>query len=747
MRRAGATQVVVVVRGQDEASAVFKSIAGELSKQSQESAKGLTVLDGMMVSIGQRLTGWAKQLPGAVKDLTMLGAQSQAAAHRLRSFAGGAEEADAQLAAFMAGADGAVDRMTAMSGASRLLQMGLVQDAESMEMVAAMATKLGDQTESASQRVQGFALMLANTSIPRLDNYGISSGVVRKRIEELQKATYGLSREEAFKTAVFEEGRKALEKMGETSDLLLTRLEKVNAASQDAKIGFGEMFAEVVDGIIPLEELADRVRRLPAAAKELYMLGSGLDAAVTAFFKGEDAAAAFTRSVELSHLTSREHLHWLEQNVNELDGWHAAMTGAESATGDLVIITRELSEEAKAATAAWAGWTSTLLQFDGQIGVMRENWQGFAEMIGAELPRQKEGWELLGGAVNFLTEAFGEAGPKFEEMAEKQRVLAAEGERVAAAWGDEFVGLLGDAVRGADELSMALFGATDAAGANWQELGILAAELGIATDAEIEAAVQALQLKMAMEEMAEGIRAGTITIGQAVAALREMKTELPEGVALLNQQAQGARSVASATSRMSEADREAAKRKRELARAMAMTGDYFVDNLKNMGAATLSTDQWSAALFKAADAEGASSKQLFALSQSLGLFSEEQARLALQRAAMQEQIVSLGRAIARGMSQTEAMRRFTRFRAQFGLEPIAAQHGLDMMVGPGHGGPRMVLAGEGMFPERVMVSPMMGARNYHLGGNTYNVYDQRAAMTLAQQDRIKTQAVMMGAIQ
>jgi hypothetical protein len=177
-------------------------------------------------------------------ELGKLGIASQTAAVRFERFAGSAERADMLLAAFNDGAQGTVDQMTAMAASGRLLQMGLVETGDEMEQVAAMATRLGDQTIGAQARLEAFAAMLANQSIPRLDNFGISSGRVRARIDELLKSGQALSREQAFKMAVMEEGAKALDRLGDTSDLTSVRVEKITAAWKTLKQEMGVIMIE-----------------------------------------------------------------------------------------------------------------------------------------------------------------------------------------------------------------------------------------------------------------------------------------------------------------------------------------------------------------------------------------------------------------------------------------------------------------------------------------------------------------------
>jgi hypothetical protein len=113
--------------------------------------------------------------------------------------------------------------------------------------MAAMATKLGDQTADAGARISDFSMMLANTSIPRLDNFGISSGKVRQRINELLETGQALSREEAFKMAVMEEGSKALATLGDTSDQTAVKIDQVAASFKTLKQNAAAAVADIAN--------------------------------------------------------------------------------------------------------------------------------------------------------------------------------------------------------------------------------------------------------------------------------------------------------------------------------------------------------------------------------------------------------------------------------------------------------------------------------------------------------------------
>jgi hypothetical protein len=175
-----------------------------------------------------------------VFQMAKLGAQAERVEKRFGLFAASAGGAEKVLQAFQAGAGGAASKMEAMQSASTLLQMGLASNAGEMENLVTMASRLGDQTQSVTDRVENFSLLLANQSLPRLDSFGISSGKVRSRIQELQAATEGLTREQAFMQAVMEEGNKSLDVLGERTEDNLTSFEQLEARMADLGVEIGQ---------------------------------------------------------------------------------------------------------------------------------------------------------------------------------------------------------------------------------------------------------------------------------------------------------------------------------------------------------------------------------------------------------------------------------------------------------------------------------------------------------------------------
>jgi hypothetical protein len=221
-------RVNIIISSKDKTSTDAKKATKSLD--ALKTAAKVTAAAFVALKVAQEAIKWVK-----------LGAQVEAVEDRFIAFAGGTEEAEEFLAAFNKGAQNTVDEMTAMEKSAKLLQMGLATDTDEMEQMAAMATKLGDQTISAGKRIDDFSLLLANQAVRRLDNFGMSSGRVRDRIDELLKSGQALNREQAFKMAVLEEGTAALTKLGDTSQSSAVKIEQSEASFANMKTSVAEL--------------------------------------------------------------------------------------------------------------------------------------------------------------------------------------------------------------------------------------------------------------------------------------------------------------------------------------------------------------------------------------------------------------------------------------------------------------------------------------------------------------------------
>ncbi len=215
----------------------------------------------------------------AAFELGKLGLQAKDVERNLVAFAG-SEARAAQFAAAVVKSSGrGVDSLTAMSTASRFLQMGLVDDADAMRIYIEGATRLGDQTQTTNQRIEGMTQLLKNQSVEMLDNYGLS----RSRIEALRDeamATQGLTREEAMLYAIKTEIIRQLELLGPRMESGTVSIDRMSASWMNLKTKIGEVMAE------PTAEFADE---LSGGIDNVLLLYNLLDLAISKQISAEDA--------------------------------------------------------------------------------------------------------------------------------------------------------------------------------------------------------------------------------------------------------------------------------------------------------------------------------------------------------------------------------------------------------------------------------------------------------------------------
>lgn len=233
-------------------------------------------------------------------------------------------------------ARGMVDSATLMNSANMLITMGLASSKEEVASLVEMATQLG-RGGSAGQNIADFAATLANQSIERLDTFGISSGRVRARIDELIKSGQALNREEAFKLAVLEEGAKSMERLGEQS---------VNMASV-VKAQFADMrdqlIRDVTTGAQPaIKEFADET--LPALAEAAQSVAPHVVSALTTISKSLESMAKHANMSE-----AKRQLMEYGLSVRQIRGivdtdYSTSIEAQERATSRMVIAMRLLRD-------------------------------------------------------------------------------------------------------------------------------------------------------------------------------------------------------------------------------------------------------------------------------------------------------------------------------------------------------------------------------------------------------------------
>jgi len=255
----------------DRRRTITLSVKDDFSKQLREYARGMDSANQATEQLGSRgsrsvldmaqnlfylgnsakiVYGAFQQVLGTAQEWARMGAQAERSAYALRVYAGSAEEAERWTVAIQTAMRGTVTEGEAAAQAYMLMKFGLADSAEAagefarmLSVVAAANPQLGG-TENALSQIQ---LTLANMSFMRLDQLGLSVDQVKRRMEELQRAMPGLSREAAFQEAVIEGLKEQADKLGEGMANVTLKQDQLNARSREFKERFGKTVNEALE--------------------------------------------------------------------------------------------------------------------------------------------------------------------------------------------------------------------------------------------------------------------------------------------------------------------------------------------------------------------------------------------------------------------------------------------------------------------------------------------------------------------
>lgn len=248
--------VAVTLQGRDNLTPVLNKANSELSDLkggSDSSANALGGLATAAAALGSALT--LAEVGRKAIELYNLGTAANNAEATFVQLSGGTDAAAASLEAMRRATSGVVDDMTLMQGANKLLMMNLAGTGEEAARLTEIAVKLGSAMgNDAATSIADFAALLANQSIPRLDNFGISSDAVRRKLEELKAS--GMDAQEAFSMAVMEEGARSLDKLGASADTTGGAVQRMITNIGNAMQDFAQRFGTGVNGLAGIIEIS-----------------------------------------------------------------------------------------------------------------------------------------------------------------------------------------------------------------------------------------------------------------------------------------------------------------------------------------------------------------------------------------------------------------------------------------------------------------------------------------------------------
>jgi myosin heavy subunit len=541
----------MVFEALDRATQEMKAIAdgvedvGESAEVAEK--KGLSKFTGgmmdmkagldMAMTAGRAFVGVFKQ----TLELAKVAGQAERAEQAFTSLSGGTEQATANLAAMKTATRGAMSELEAMANANKLLAMGIVTNSEEMGTFAEMSTRLGQAMGlDAATAMENFALTIANKSLPRLDQMGISAGKVREEWTRLKNA--GVEADEAFKLAVFAEGAEVMDRLGEAIDDTATSAEQAEAAFADLK-------AEV------LEELAPALKNVTVGMTALITAHKRVsDAFKEQEVRVREAAGSYAEyKAEMDRIAPVMRTGTRAVEVLTEAQWEAERAARSHAAA--IVDDRRQVYEQKAAieeltvamvAAAWAqehgaetmeGMTEAHRRFAAaQEDDRRQSYLGTTAIERQMLAREAEAEAAEAQAA--ATEKAAEIGASALQKLAEARAEAAEKEaearrELSAALGDEFDAALKAQEASEDliEVDVAgeLYAAADAAGASATTLALLAAATGDYNDETIAAALRTAALQEKIEEMGRAIAADpTLSIQDMIEEIKAFDAALDE---------------------------------------------------------------------------------------------------------------------------------------------------------------------------------------------------------------------------
>uniref|UniRef100_A0A6M3LBU9 Putative tail protein n=1 Tax=viral metagenome TaxID=1070528 RepID=A0A6M3LBU9_9ZZZZ len=181
------------------------------------------------------LIGLAAGAAKGVFELSKLGAESEAVGRAFENLSGNALAAQQNMLAMDAATRDLISDTDKQKIANQLLGMQIVSNAAELEKVVGVSRRLGKEFRGmgAADAANEFAVMMSNMSVQRLDSFGISSGAVRARIDELMASVQGMTREQAFFQATMEQADDTLARLGPEATTSAEAMQGLSAEWQD----------------------------------------------------------------------------------------------------------------------------------------------------------------------------------------------------------------------------------------------------------------------------------------------------------------------------------------------------------------------------------------------------------------------------------------------------------------------------------------------------------------------------------
>jgi hypothetical protein len=212
-------------------------------------------------------------------ELVKLSDQARVTERAFTGLSGGTVQATANLAAMQEATRGLISEQQQQAIANQLLGMQIVKTDEDLERVVSVSRRLGKEFRGigAAEAADNFALLISNMSYQRLDTFGISSGNVRKRVNELAEAAGRAANQQDFFQATMEEADKVLARLGPEIETTTDKASRLGAKWTDLKTTFGDTITSIGDTSGALDILAGALDGVNTGLQDFNKASQALD--------------------------------------------------------------------------------------------------------------------------------------------------------------------------------------------------------------------------------------------------------------------------------------------------------------------------------------------------------------------------------------------------------------------------------------------------------------------------------------
>jgi len=529
----------------------LKRAASAVSNLERATAQGTGVASGAKhawANFGVAISGVGaavfavSKAAGAAYDLLRQGAALQTTQERFEKLSASINTtADSLLGRMRTATQGMIADSELMASASGIMSLKLADNADQVVRLATVVGTLGWD-------MQQVILTFANLSTMRLDALGLSVDEVKTKQKELMEQ--GLEMSEAFKEAVIQAGEARLDVGGVSESE--QAFKQATAAVTNFKDNLAQAAISALDAAGGVDALTNAATRL-SLIQQISEISHQLQ---EAGLESDNFFAKLISAGDLSQMTTTELYQKLAQLQTQIagltpeiengtEGWRhygvitqTALQGIEYeldalqylAGGVTSVVTGAAAEMSAALAMAMADWAGVnvgnIVKAPGQGKTnLYARWVSdtnernrAADETRASLLEEAQAMNIYRGALSAVTE-------------EEQRAAEAR-QRFVAAFNQELLGkpeeglINAEGVINVEAMNEALYRQVEAAGASAATLALLGIATGQFSEEQAEAALKAAILQEQINQIADAVVAGKITLEQAIGQLGDAQANL-----------------------------------------------------------------------------------------------------------------------------------------------------------------------------------------------------------------------------